>query len=132
VRFHLQPLPNEEQAMQSQRGVQRHAKADVAGVGSHGGHQNGQAGAAANVESSEVHQDARPRSLEIASEGIQTSGQFASLMSAIMSDVIEGRMTPGMANAAVNAGGKLLKIVELQLKYGTTNSPDQKKTFSLV
>jgi hypothetical protein len=35
-----------------------------------------------------------------------------------MSDVIEGRLTPGVTNAAVNAGGKMLKAVEMQLKYG--------------
>lgn len=38
-------------------------------------------------------------------------------MSSIMSDVIEGRVTPQVANAAVNAGGKLLKVVDMQLKY---------------
>lgn len=39
-------------------------------------------------------------------------------MSALMTDVIEGSVTPGICNASCNAGGKLLKIVELQLKYG--------------
>lgn len=35
-----------------------------------------------------------------------------------MSDVIEGRVTPSVGNAACNAGGKLLKAAELQIKYG--------------
>lgn len=35
-----------------------------------------------------------------------------------MSDVIEGAIAPSIANAAVNAGGKLLKVTELQYKYG--------------
>lgn len=39
-------------------------------------------------------------------------------MSALMSDLIEGSIAPGTSNAAVNAGGKLLKVVEMQLKYG--------------
>lgn len=39
-------------------------------------------------------------------------------MSALMTDVIEGSLTPAVTNAAVNAGGKLLKIVEMQHKYG--------------
>lgn len=39
-------------------------------------------------------------------------------MSALMSDVIEGAITPIVANATVNAGGKLLKVVEMQYKYG--------------
>ncbi len=44
------------------------------------------------------------------------------MMSALMSDLIEGNVTPQVGNATVNAGGKLLKVVELQLKYG---SPEQ-------
>ncbi len=39
-------------------------------------------------------------------------------MSALMSDVLEGAITPMVANATVNAGGKLLKVVEMQYKYG--------------
>jgi len=39
-------------------------------------------------------------------------------MSALISDVLEGRVTPGVCNAAVNAGGKLLKVVEMQQRYG--------------
>lgn len=40
-------------------------------------------------------------------------------MSALMLDVIEGRIAPGTCNAACNAGGKMLKIVEMQARYGT-------------
>jgi hypothetical protein len=43
-------------------------------------------------------------------------------MSALMSDVIDGRVTPAVANSAVNAGGKLLKVVEMQHKYGRGGS----------
>lgn len=39
-------------------------------------------------------------------------------MSALMSDVIDGSINPGVANAAVNAGGKLLKVTEMQHRYG--------------
>jgi hypothetical protein len=59
-----------------------------------------------------------PRSLTIAAQGIETAGDFASMMSALMSDLIEGRVTPQVGNATCNAGGKLLRIVELQYKYG--------------
>lgn len=41
-------------------------------------------------------------------------------MSALMSDAIEGTLGPGVVNATVNAGGKLLKAVELQMKYGVS------------
>jgi len=55
------------------------------------------------------------------------------MMSSLMSDVIEGSVTPQVSNAAVNAGGKLLKVVELQLKYGTSSSNGQKKkTLNLI
>ena len=40
------------------------------------------------------------------------------MMSALISDVLEGRVTPGVCNAAVNAGGKLLKVVDMQQRYG--------------
>ena len=39
-------------------------------------------------------------------------------MSALMSDVLEERVAPLMANAAVNAGGKMLKAIELQYRFG--------------
>lgn len=71
------------------------------------------------------------RSLPIAQKGISTDGDFAAMMSAIMSDVIEGKITPATANAAVNAGGKLLKVVEMRMKYGTRGD-DQKKRLPLV
>ena len=36
-----------------------------------------------------------------------------------MSDLIDGRVTPTIGNATCNAGGKLLKIVEMQYRYAT-------------
>jgi hypothetical protein len=59
------------------------------------------------------------KSLKIADAGIHTGNDFAKFMSAVMTDVISGRISPGIANAACNAGGKLLKVVELQYRYGT-------------
>lgn len=73
----------------------------------------------------------QPRSITIASQGIRTASDFADMMSALMSDVIEGRVTPQVSNAAVNAGGKLLKVVEMSMKYGTTVSGN-KKVLNLV
>jgi len=43
-----------------------------------------------------------------------------------MSDLIAGRVAPNVGNAAVNAGGKLLKIVEMQMRYGTVNGAGKK------
>jgi hypothetical protein len=53
-------------------------------------------------------------------------------MSALMSDLIEGKITPSVGNAAVNAGGKLLKITEMQLKYGTTHKQKQAREIALL
>lgn len=50
-------------------------------------------------------------------------------MSALMSDVIEGTISPNVANATVNAGGKLLKVVEMQYRYGT---PKEQKPLTLT
>ena len=63
-----------------------------------------------------------PRSLAIGEKGVDTAKDFASLMSAVMSDVLDGRLSPQIANAVVNAGGKLLKVVEMQHKYAAAPS----------
>ena len=57
--------------------------------------------------------------LVIAERGIRSSGDFRELMSRLMTDVIQGSMSPEVTNAACNAGGKLLKMMELEYKYAT-------------
>ena len=52
-------------------------------------------------------------------------------MSALMSDVVEGRISPAVSNAACNAGGKLLKVVEMQYRYGA-KANEQRPVFRLV
>ncbi len=59
-----------------------------------------------------------PKSHSIAERGINTAQQFSALMSALMTDLLNGSITPGIGNAICNAGGKLLKKVELNQKYG--------------
>ena len=71
------------------------------------------------------------RCIEIAAKGVKTGSDFAMLMSALMSDLIEGRITPMVGNATCNAGGKLLKAVEMQYKYGVDGSGG-KKTLQLT
>jgi len=48
---------------------------------------------------------------------VKTGKQFASLMSALMSDLIDKRIDARSANAICNAGGKLLKVVEMEHRY---------------
>lgn len=74
----------------------------------------------------------KPRSLTIAQRGIRTSHDFAGFMSGLMSDLIEGNVTPSIGNAACNAGGKLLKVVEMQYKYGTAGKDGTPKTLMLA
>lgn len=74
-----------------------------------------------------------PRSLAVANAGIKTSHDFSNLMSSLMSDLIDGRIAPNVGNATVNAGGKLLKMVEMQFKYGKNSAGQENgKVLSLT
>ena len=73
-----------------------------------------------------------PRSIAIAAEGIETAADFSNMMSALMSDLIEGKVTPSVGNATCNAGGKLLKVVELQYKYGTNTEDGNSPSLTLA
>lgn len=53
-------------------------------------------------------------------------------MSSLMADLIDGRVSPKVANAVCNAGGKLLRIVELQIQHGTSDDEREKKTLRLT
>lgn len=64
------------------------------------------------------HTAASARVLPIARRGVKTATDFAQFMSAVMSDVIEGKLAPQVGNAACNAGGKLLKVKEMEFRYG--------------
>lgn len=59
----------------------------------------------------------KAKSFIIADRGINTSRDFADMMSALMSDVVHGRVNPNISNAVCNAGGKLLKVIEMEYKY---------------
>ena len=74
----------------------------------------------------------RPRSLVYAERGIRTGADFANLMSSLMSDLIRGAVTPQVGNSVCNAGDKLLKIVSMQHRYGTTREGDQTKLLTLT
>jgi hypothetical protein len=60
-----------------------------------------------------------PKSLAFTRKGIRTGKDFANTMSAMMTDLLEGRISPAVGNAVCNAGGKLLKVVEMQHKYAS-------------
>ena len=62
-----------------------------------------------------------PQSISIASQGINTTLELAKLMSALISDLAEDRISTQVANAICNASGRLLKVAEIQFKFGTAN-----------
>lgn len=73
-----------------------------------------------------------PRSLAISERGIRTGADFAGMMSALMGDLIAGRITPQVGNAVCNAGGKLLKVVEMQHTLGTKSGGPDQRVLTLV
>ena len=90
------------------------------------------------LETSQAKSDAsqkftqHPRCLEISEKGIETAQQFAQFMSALMSDVIAGRISPQKASASTTAGGKLLKVVEMKYRYGENGEGYNGKSLKLV
>lgn len=59
-----------------------------------------------------------PRSVQIASRGIRTDVDAANFFSALTSDIMTEGVKVKTANAACNAMGKLLKIVDMRQRYG--------------
>lgn len=68
-----------------------------------------------------------PRSVEVAAKGIRTSANFAEFMSALMSDLVSGKIAPGVGSAACMAGARMLQVVEMQQKYGTQAAGGRKE-----
>ena len=71
----------------------------------------------------------RPQSLKLAQAGIRTAQDFANVMGALMTDLLSDKVPPHVANATCNAGGKMLKAVEMQFKYGkkTSEQPERRE-----
>lgn len=59
-----------------------------------------------------------PRCAAIAESGINTTQQAVAFMSALVADISTGRVTPNVANSTCNAMGKMIRIVELEAKFG--------------
>lgn len=53
-------------------------------------------------------------------------------MSALLSDVIAGAVTPNVTNAATKAGNSLLKVVEMSYKFGTQNPKTNVRVLELT
>ena len=63
--------------------------------------------------------------LKIAASGVKNSREFIALFSALIADTLSHAVTPHEANACCNAGGKMIKMVELEERHGrqTKNRP---------
>jgi hypothetical protein len=59
-----------------------------------------------------------PTAARLADTGIATGADFSRVMAALLADTIAGRIEPQRANASCNVAGKLIRMVELQHKYG--------------
>lgn len=77
-------------------------------------------------------ENTRSTSIALAERGIHTGAQFASVMSALLTDTIAGRVEPQVANAACNISGKLLKAVEMQYKYGRAVDGQTERVLALT
>lgn len=58
-----------------------------------------------------------PKSVQIASSGIDSSSKVISFTSALIADVMTERVTTKVASTVCNAMGKMLKAAELERKY---------------
>jgi hypothetical protein len=64
------------------------------------------------------------RSLAIARGGLKSGFDTINMLTATITDVLEEQITTNQANVVVNAIGKVLKVVELQQKYGKPKGDD--------
>ncbi len=74
----------------------------------------------------------QPNCLAVSERGIRTAQDFAQFMSAVMGDVIAGRLASGKAAAATRSGVALLKVIEMQYKYGSETEQPGKRTLRLI
>lgn len=74
-----------------------------------------------------------PRSLAVFAGGIRSDKEFINGMAAMMADLIEGSVTPAVANSVCKAGGNMLKAIELKYRYGRrADDPGNEKTLQLA
>jgi hypothetical protein len=65
---------------------------------------------------------------KIARAGVKSGDDFTRLMLAIISDLADGSMSPGVAGAMCRAGANVIKIVEMQHRYGSAARRGADKT----
>ena len=73
-----------------------------------------------------------PRSVALMEAGVRTSKDFVNAMSALMGDIVSGRVSPVMARSITGAGNALLRVVEMQHKYGKAAAEGEPKVLTLA
>lgn len=73
-----------------------------------------------------------PNCLAIGERGVRTAQDFAQFMSAMMGDVIAGRIAHTKATVATRSGMALLKVIEMQYKYGSETEQPGKRVLKLI
>lgn len=62
--------------------------------------------------------DKQPRCVKVAEKGIRNQDHLADFLSDLMADVASRRIMPVASNAMCNIAGKMLKNLDLRMKYG--------------
>lgn len=73
-----------------------------------------------------------PNCLAIAERGVRTAQDFAQFMGLMMGDVISGRLSALKASTATRSGCAMLKVIEMQYRYGSETENPGKKTLRLI
>lgn len=63
----------------------------------------------------------KTKSAEIATKGIRSAAQFADLMSALMSDLLDGSITPEVGHVVCKTAKNLLDVVEMSHRHKSGN-----------
>lgn len=74
----------------------------------------------------------QPTAAKLADAGIATGADFSRVMAALLADTVAGRIEPNRANAACNVAGKLIRMVEMQHKYGKQVDGSTERLLSLT
>ena len=74
----------------------------------------------------------KPTAATLADNGISTGADFSRVMAALRADVVGGRIEPNRANAACNVAGKLIRMVEMQHKYGKQVAGSESRLLELT
>lgn len=73
-----------------------------------------------------VVQQQQPKCVAIAEAGVRNSQQMMRYLSALIADGSAGRVTTGMMHGACNAVGKLLRVAEMEARYGTAGANQER------